>query len=115
MDCHVYILDGGKEKALIDAGVGLDSHEIIRNIKEDGFDPKRDIDYLLITHAHADHGGGASALRSATGAELIAPRGEAEFLEGGGMDLEAGLQAASESGIYPKNYIYTHANVNSVS
>ena len=114
MDCHVYILDGGKEKALIDAGVGIDSQEIIRNIKEDGFDPKRDIDRLLITHAHADHGGGASALRSATGAELIAPRGEAEFLESGGRDLEVGLKAAKESGIYPKNYVYKHSKVDRV-
>ena len=114
MDCHVYILDGGKEKALIDAGVGLDSEEIIRNIVGDGFDPKKDFDRLLVTHAHADHGGGAEALRSATGAELLAPRGEAEFLENGGGDLEIGLNAAKESGIYPKDYVYKHAKVDHV-
>ena len=114
MDCHVYVLDGGNEKALIDAGVGLDSKEIIHNIEEDGFDPKNDFDYILITHAHADHGGGARKLRSATGARLLAPRGEAEFIEKGGRDLDTGLKAAKESGIYPKDYVYEHSKVDRV-
>ena len=112
MDCHVYLLDGGKEKALIDAGTGVDSETIIQNIKMDGFDPKNDIDYLIVTHAHADHGGGAAALKSATGAELIVPEGEAEFIEKGGTDLKIGLEAAKVSGIYPKDYVYEHTSVN---
>lgn len=114
MDCHVYLLDGGKERALIDAGVGLDSQEIVRNIKDDGFDPGEDIDYILITHAHADHAGGAAVMRANTGAELFAPRGEAELLENGGKDLEVGMKAAKEAGIYPKNYVYKHSKVDRV-
>lgn len=113
MDCHVFLLDGGNEKALIDAGVGLDSQEIIRNIKGDGFNPKEDIDYILITHAHPDHAGGAHYMRARTGAELIAPRGEAELLEIGGEDVE-GMKAAKKTEIYPKNYVFKHSKVDRI-
>ncbi len=114
MDCHVYLLDGGKEKCLIDAGVGLDSEQIINNIIEDGYSPKNDIDFILITHAHSDHAGGAKNIRDATGAEIFAPRGEAVFIESGGEDLEYGLRVAKRSGIYPKDYKYKHAKVDRI-
>jgi glyoxylase-like metal-dependent hydrolase (beta-lactamase superfamily II) len=112
-DCHVYLIDGGSVKFLIDAGVGLDSYEIIKNIREDGFDPKS-IEYVLVSHAHADHAGGSKALIEYTGAQLFAPEGEAELIEKGGEDLEAGLSVAKASGIYPQDYKYEHVKVNQV-
>ena len=33
-DCHVYLIDGGEEAALIDCGVGYDTGQIIRNIEK---------------------------------------------------------------------------------
>jgi hypothetical protein len=41
LDCHVYLLDGGVELALIDIGVGGPygaTDEILRNIDDDGYD-----------------------------------------------------------------------------
>jgi len=111
MDCHVYLVDGGSSKCLIDAGVGIDSEKIIKNIHSDGFDPKNDIDSILITHAHADHAGGAKHLKEFTGAELIAPKDEAGFIETGGYDLEEGLRLTKKDGIYPKDYEFQHTKV----
>jgi glyoxylase-like metal-dependent hydrolase (beta-lactamase superfamily II) len=113
-DCHVYLVDGGEKKCLIDAGVGLEPELIIQNIREDGFDPRSDIDFICITHAHSDHGGGAGYMRDATGAQVIAPKGEAEFIERGGGDLDFGLKVTKESGVYPKGYKYKHTRVNRV-
>lgn len=36
-DCSVYLIDGGNELALIDAGVGIEIEKIFANIKEDSF------------------------------------------------------------------------------
>jgi glyoxylase-like metal-dependent hydrolase (beta-lactamase superfamily II) len=114
MDCHVYLIDGGREKCLIDAGVGLETQRILENMTEDGFDPHRDVRSILITHAHADHAGGTKSLREATGAEVLAPEVEAEFIEKGGGDLEAGLRVTKNSGVYPKDYVYQHSKVDRV-
>jgi glyoxylase-like metal-dependent hydrolase (beta-lactamase superfamily II) len=113
-DCHVYLIDGGREGCLIDAGSGLGTEEIIANIKKDGFSPKKDIDYILLTHAHSDHGGGAGSIQKATGAKIIAPKGEANFVQEGGADLEAGIKVTKVSGVYPKDYVYQHAKVDKV-
>jgi glyoxylase-like metal-dependent hydrolase (beta-lactamase superfamily II) len=69
-DAHVYLLDGGSELALVDAGCGQrDSLErILANVRDDGLDPAR-ITTLLLTHWHPDHSGGAAALR-----DRLAPR-----------------------------------------
>lgn len=110
-DCHVYLVDGRKQRCLIDAGVGLDHHLILENIRDDGFNPKTDIDYILITHAHSDHAGGAKLMKQATGAKVVAPSGEAVFIEEGGEDLDFGLKVTKKSGVYPANYVYGHTGV----
>src|SRR5579884_3816066 len=38
LDCHVYLIDGGREMALIDAGAGVTIEPIIRNLQLDGLD-----------------------------------------------------------------------------
>lgn len=113
-DCHVYLVDGGAKRCLIDTGCGLEPELIIQNIREDGFNPSSDIDFILITHAHADHSGGAKYLRETTKAKVVAPEGEAVFIERGGRDFDLGLKAAKRSGIYPQNYEYKHTKVDVV-
>ncbi len=61
VDCHVYLIDGGSELALIDTGSGLAPELLIANIVADGFDPSK-ITHIIVTHGHGDHVGGAAAL-----------------------------------------------------
>lgn len=56
----VYFL-GEDKKALVDTGPATSSEVVLEGIKQIGHKPE-DIDYLIITHIHLDHGGGAGTL-----------------------------------------------------
>ena len=99
LDCHVYLLDGGSELALIDTGVGRDVPAIAAQIKAAGFDP-RDISKIFVTHLHLDHAGGAAELQQLCGAEIIASQDVAGWLETGDEEA-ASLVAARQTGMYP--------------
>lgn len=60
-DCHVYLLDGGTELALIDVGAGMGAEAIVENVRRDGLDQGR-IRHLVLTHGHGDHAGGAARM-----------------------------------------------------
>ena len=99
LDCHVYLLDGGSELALIDTGVGRDTPAIAAQIEAAGFDP-RDISKIFVTHLHLDHAGGAAELQQLCGAEIIASQDVAGWLETGDEEA-ASLVAARQTGMYP--------------
>jgi glyoxylase-like metal-dependent hydrolase (beta-lactamase superfamily II) len=102
LDCHTYLVDGGGELALIDAGFGPGTEEILDLVRADGFDPA-DISTLVITHYHADHVGGAAAIRRATGARVWAGVEAAPFIRVADAD-QIGLNWAKEFGFYPPEY-----------
>lgn len=83
-DCHVYLLDGGNEYALIDAGCGTERGiaAILANLTREGFDPAK-LRSVLLTHWHFDHAGGAGALRERFGCRVVAPVDERAFVEAG--------------------------------
>jgi hydroxyacylglutathione hydrolase len=99
-DCHVYLIDGGTELALVDAGTGLGTAEIEANISAHGFDVSQ-LRKILLTHCHADHAGGAMYFRRAYGSVVCVPKGEAEALVKGnyGPTVEA-----RHAGLYPPDY-----------
>lgn len=72
MDSNCYLIDGGSELALVDTGVGLGVDDILANMAGDGFDPQR-LTYILLTHSHFGHWGGAEAIRNRTGAKVGCP------------------------------------------
>jgi len=109
MDCHVYLIDGGEKKVLIDSGVGLEPNLILDNIRKDGFDPA-DIDYLVVTHCHADHAGGCRYFREELSCRVMAPKGEARFIEEG-TEQDLGLDVTKRAGTYPRDYVYPHSEV----
>ncbi len=74
-DCHVYLIDGGSELALIDTGWGQDNERILANIRAEGFDPAR-IGRIFLTHGHPDHAGGAVQLARVLGCEVLAAEEE---------------------------------------
>jgi len=106
LDCHVYLIDCGKELVLVDAGAGLETGFIIENIKKEGFDEKR-VSLLLLTHCHADHAGGCKNMKELTGCKIVCAEAEGRLLECG-TDEEIGLDVAKKSLIYPEDYRFTH-------
>ncbi len=101
-DCHVYLIDGGKELALIDAGAGIDVQQTLDNIVAEGF-RVADISKILLTHAHADHSGACAALKSQLGVSVIVSSEEADFVRRAD-EAELGLTFARSAGWYPSDY-----------
>lgn len=81
-DCHVYLVDGGEELALIDAGGGRPQSyaRILENLDRAGYAPHR-IRHILLTHWHADHARGAAGWRQRLDAPVYLPEVERPLLE----------------------------------
>jgi len=105
-DCHVYLIDCGNELVLIDAGSGLETKFIIKNIRKEGFNEKK-VSHLLLTHCHADHAGGCKNMKKLTGCKIVCAEAEGRLLEHG-KDEEIGLDIAKKSLLYPDDYKFTH-------
>ncbi|MFQ5796598.1 MAG: MBL fold metallo-hydrolase [Candidatus Bipolaricaulia bacterium] len=108
-DCSVYLVDCGTELALIDAGAGVIIDPIVENVRREGLDPTH-LRTVIVTHAHADHSGGAQAFREQYGCEIYAPQGDIRLIEAG-TDEEMGLHIATRSGFYTSDYVYPHSKV----
>jgi len=78
-DCCVYLVDGGDELALIDAGAGDGFAAIVENIAAAGYDPKK-LSTLVLTHCHIDHCGGIPEFVSRFGVKVVAHQAGAEVL-----------------------------------
>ncbi|HEY8446914.1 MAG TPA: MBL fold metallo-hydrolase, partial [Thermomicrobiales bacterium] len=107
LDCHIYLLDGGDELALVDAGLGGKygaTDQILANIEEDGYDTSR-ISSLLLTHYHADHAGGAAEFRERLGLTVHGSPLAIKTLEAGDEDTIS-LPFAKAAGFYPADYVF---------
>jgi hydroxyacylglutathione hydrolase len=102
-DCHVYLLDGGHELALVDVGAGMGAEAIVENVRREGFAPER-IRHLVLTHAHGDHAGGAARMRGLLDRPAVyLSRERAEALRAGD-ERTISLDVAKQAGIYPRDY-----------
>lgn len=83
-DCHIYLVDGGDEYALIDCGTGTDESigRIEQNMRHHGLDPKK-LGTIILTHWHFDHASGAQVLRDRWGCRVLIPGIEQTFMEQG--------------------------------
>jgi len=105
LDCHVYLINGGSELALVDPGLGLD-HDfdtILDNIRADGIDPKS-IRKLILTHYHCDHVGAAQEAQARLDAEVITSAFSAPVIRTGDEKAVA-LDVAKAAGFYPADYV----------
>lgn len=103
-DCHVYLIDGGSEYALIDAGGGRDIAGIVALMTGDGLDPGR-VRQLLLTHGHADHAAGAAALRQHFNLRVLASPLVARYLREGDEQATS-LDVARKAGAYPPEFVF---------
>jgi glyoxylase-like metal-dependent hydrolase (beta-lactamase superfamily II) len=81
-DAAVYLVRFGDKAALIDAGSGRDQAELRENIAE-CLEPDVQLEYLLLTHCHFDHTGGATAVRDEYDCPIVAHELDAIYLESG--------------------------------
>ena len=112
-DCTVYLIDGGDECALIDAGVGVQVDLILDQICEAGIEPAQ-IRSIFLTHGHGDHAGGAYALATACGAKVYAMQPAADFMTNGDTDALS-LTPAIEAGVYEEGYTFKACPVTPVA
>jgi glyoxylase-like metal-dependent hydrolase (beta-lactamase superfamily II) len=87
-DALAYLIVGGEEAALIDAGAGQGAEMIWKNIMKLGLLPKN-LTYLILTHCHVDHIGGAAFFKNKTGCRIVAHEGDQEAIESGDPSLTA--------------------------
>ncbi len=81
-DAAIYLIRLGDKAALIDAGCGNGHARLRAHIKE-CLDPSVQLEYLLLTHCHFDHTGGAAAVRDEFGCRIVAHELDAVYLESG--------------------------------
>lgn len=66
----VHIVDTGDGLVMFDTGYQHSLYLVINNMYELGMNPKN-LKYIILTHGHIDHMGGAGALRELTGAKIF--------------------------------------------
>lgn len=81
-DAAIYLVNFDEHAALVDAGGGGAQDRLLTNIQKCGVKLKQ-IEYLLITHCHYDHAGGAKALKDRLNCRIVAHELESPFLEEG--------------------------------
>ncbi len=86
-DCCVYLVDGGNELALVDAGLGLSCRKIMENIRTLGMEPSL-LKYVVATHGHIDHIGGLSYFQS-KGVKIVSHELENRAVSEGRPELTA--------------------------
>lgn len=109
LDCHVFLITDGSHAILIDAGGGRNSHWIVDEIARDGIDVQG-IDRLLLTHAHADHAGGARSLVDHLDLGVWASETAAGYVRTGD-EHAISLDRARIAGGYPADYVFPACEV----
>jgi glyoxylase-like metal-dependent hydrolase (beta-lactamase superfamily II) len=87
-DAAIYLINIDGHGALVDAGCGRALPRLLANIQASGVNPEQ-IEYLLLTHCHFDHTGGARALKDLLGCQVVAHALDAPFLEQGDATVSA--------------------------
>ena len=81
-DAAIYLVRFGDNAALIDSGTGRNHPQLIKNIAE-CLESNAELEYLLLTHCHFDHTGGAQAVRDEYGCRIVAHELDSVYLESG--------------------------------
>lgn len=103
-DCHVFLLDGGDELALVDVGAGMGATAMLENVRQKGLEPER-IRHIILTHAHVDHAGGAACMRALLGEPAVyVSRAVAGYVREGD-EQGVSLDVAKKAGFYPADYV----------
>jgi len=103
IDSQVYLVDGGDGYLCVDAGAGRSIEAILAAVREDGLDPEA-IRWVVLTHGHADHAGGAAAWRGALPKVKLAASAEVGGWLAKGDEVATSVDRARIAGMYPLDY-----------
>lgn len=70
-DAAIYLININGHAALVDAGCGSSTGQLLKNIRACNVEPEG-IEYLLITHCHFDHTGGVKGLKDKLAKAVVA-------------------------------------------
>jgi hydroxyacylglutathione hydrolase len=113
LDCNVWLFDTGDGLALFDTGAGRDVSAILAEIEAGGLDPAQ-LRHIFLTHAHADHSGGTTALRELVpGITLHAGREVADRMASHD-ERRISLDSARRFGVYPPDYRWRGAAADNI-
>lgn len=108
LDCHVYLIASQDEYALVDAGAGVETTDLIANIRS-AIGNRGALRYLLLTHCHGDHAGGVHSIQLEFPDMQVASSDEESRLLELGTEAELGLTQAKYAGTYPAGFVFHHA------
>ena len=94
-DAAAYLIYMDGRAAIVDAGCGNVTKKLLDNIHGCNV-PDEVIDYLLITHCHFDHTGGAAEVKERLDLQVVAHEKDAEYLEKGDPMVTAASWYGSE-------------------
>ncbi len=103
LDAQVYLVTTEAGHVVVDAGAGRSVDAITAAARSDGIDPER-IAWVLLTHGHGDHAGGAASWRRAVGSVRIAASAEVGGWLATGDEAATSVDRARAAGIYPADY-----------
>jgi glyoxylase-like metal-dependent hydrolase (beta-lactamase superfamily II) len=112
LDCNVWALRCGEQVCLVDSGAGVDIGALLARLDWLGVG-RAQVGALILTHAHADHSGGAAALLDALPkAKLFCGPLTAEILQSRDESLISLDKARGR--YYPLDYTWTPPRVDAV-
>ena len=77
----VHIIDTGDGLIMLDSGYQQSLYIVIDNMYRVGLNP-HNLKYIMLTHGHIDHFGGARALKELTGAKIVLGRADEDYANG---------------------------------
>lgn len=90
---NVYLIKSKNESAIVDMGNGKKNQKLINYLEKD---KTHKVKYIVLTHTHFDHAGGAFALKNRLNAKTVVNANEANNLEKGFTPIPRGTNPFTE-------------------
>ena len=98
-----YLMEAGSEVAFIEVGTNSSTPRLMKILKLRGWKPE-DVSYVIVTHVHLDHAGGAGSLMQLlpNATLLVHPYGARHMIDP--TKLEAGARAVYGDALFDRIY-----------
>ncbi len=114
LDCNAWLIETGDGLVLFDTGAGRDIGMLLAEIAAGGLNPQ-DLRHVFLTHAHADHSGGAAELLERLPAGIVMHAGQETAARMASSDeRRISLDTARRLGVYPSDYRWRGAVIDDV-